>query len=150
MEELKKQRQTLQEERCLSSQLQTSVARVQFLESSTVARSIVSKQEARICDLENKLEFQRGQVKRFEVSPESDPLTASHFLLFLREDLYSLTEMQVEELSAVRQTLQADLETSIRRIVDLQAALEEVESSDESDTESVQTAVESFSRRKDL
>lgn len=43
--------------------------------------------------------------------------------------------MQVEELSAVRQTLQADLETSIRRIVDLQAALEEVESSDESDTE---------------
>lgn len=43
--------------------------------------------------------------------------------------------MQVEELSAVRQALQADLETSIRRIVDLQAALEEVESSDESDTE---------------
>jgi hypothetical protein len=24
-------------------------------------------QEARVCDLENKLEFQRGQVKRFEV-----------------------------------------------------------------------------------
>lgn len=46
-----------------------------------------------------------------------------------------LQEMQVEELSAVRQALQADLETSIRRIVDLQAALEEVESSDESDTE---------------
>lgn len=44
-------------------------------------------------------------------------------------------EMQVEELSAVRQTLQADLETSIRRIVDLQAALEEVESSDDSDAE---------------
>lgn len=43
--------------------------------------------------------------------------------------------MQVEELTAVRQTLQADLETSIRRIVDLQAALEEVESSDESETE---------------
>uniref|UniRef100_A0A8C2H325 Myosin motor domain-containing protein n=1 Tax=Cyprinus carpio TaxID=7962 RepID=A0A8C2H325_CYPCA len=64
--------------------------------------------------------------------------------------LICFQEMQVEELSAVRQTLQADLETSIRRIVDLQAALEEVESSDESDTESVQTAVESFSRRKDL
>lgn len=41
----------------------------------------------------------------------------------------------MEELTAVRQTLQADLETSIRRIVDLQAALEEVESSDESDAE---------------
>lgn len=48
-------------------QLQQSVSRVQFLESSTVGRSIVSKQEARVCDLENKLEFQRGQVKRFEV-----------------------------------------------------------------------------------
>lgn len=47
----------------------------------------------------------------------------------------SSQEMQVEELSAVRQTLQADLETSIRRIVDLQAALEEVESSDESEAE---------------
>ena len=48
-------------------QLQQNVARLQYLESSTVGRSIVSKQEARVCDLENKLEFQRGQVKRFEV-----------------------------------------------------------------------------------
>uniref|UniRef100_A0A672RB50 Unconventional myosin-XVIIIb-like n=1 Tax=Sinocyclocheilus grahami TaxID=75366 RepID=A0A672RB50_SINGR len=181
MEELKKQRQTLQKE------LQTSVARVQFLESSTVARSIVSKQEARICDLENKLEFQRGQVKRFEVlvlrlrdsvvrlgeeleqaaQAEARERENSRYYqqrladmklemddLSIREQESSRRrmelEMQVEELSAVRQTLQADLETSIRRIVDLQAALEEVESSDESDTESVQTAVESFSRRKDL
>ncbi|XP_026130318.1 unconventional myosin-XVIIIb-like isoform X1 [Carassius auratus] len=181
MEELKKQRQTLQEE------LQTSVVRVQFLESSTVARSIVSKQEARICDLENKLEFQRGQVKRFEVlvlrlrdsvvrlgeeleqaaQAEARERENSRYYqqrladmklemddLSVREQESSRRrmelEMQVEELSAVRQTLQADLETSIRRIVDLQAALEEVESSDESDTESVQTAVESFSRRKDL
>ena len=45
-----------------------------------------------------------------------------------------LQEKYVEELAAVRQTLQADLETSIRRIADLQAALEEVASSD-SDTE---------------
>ncbi|XP_043087441.1 unconventional myosin-XVIIIb-like [Puntigrus tetrazona] len=181
MEELKKQRRTLQEE------LQTSVARVQFLESSTVTRSIVSKQEARICDLENKLEFQRGQVKRFEVlvlrlrdsvvrlgeeleqaaQAEARERENSRYYqqrladmklemddLSIREQESSRRrielEMQVEELSAVRQTLQADLETSIRRIVDLQAALEEVESSDESDTESVQTAVESFSRRKDL
>lgn len=48
---------------------------------------------------------------------------------------FSVQEMKVEELSTVRQALQADLETSIRRIVDLQAALEEVESSDDSDTE---------------
>lgn len=167
MEELKKQRQTLQEG------LQTSVARVQFLESSTVARSIVSKQEARICDLENKLEFQRGQVKRFEVlvlrlrdsvvrlgeeleqaaEAEARERENSRYyqqrLADMRLEMDDLSvreqessrrrmelEMQVEELSAVRQTLQADLETSIRRIVDLQAALEEVESSDESDTES--------------
>uniref|UniRef100_A0AAY5L358 Myosin motor domain-containing protein n=1 Tax=Esox lucius TaxID=8010 RepID=A0AAY5L358_ESOLU len=61
LEEVKKERHRLQEE------LTASVARVQFLESSTVGRSIVSMQEARVCDLENKLEFQRGQVKRFEV-----------------------------------------------------------------------------------
>lgn len=45
-----------------------------------------------------------------------------------------LQEKYIEELAAVRQTLQTDLETSIRRIADLQAALEEVASSD-SDTE---------------
>lgn len=59
---------TLNVSSSVTVQLQQSVSRVQFLESSTVGRSIVSKQEARVCDLENKLEFQRGQVKRFEVS----------------------------------------------------------------------------------
>uniref|UniRef100_UPI003AACADF6 unconventional myosin-XVIIIb-like n=1 Tax=Centroberyx gerrardi TaxID=166262 RepID=UPI003AACADF6 len=181
LEEMKKQRQTLQEE------LQQSVSRVQFLESSTVGRSIVSKQEARVCDLENKLEFQRGQVKRFEVlvlrlrdsvvrlgeeleqsaQAEARERENSQYyqqrLQDMRLEMEDLTqreqdssrrrmelEMQVEELTAVRQTLQADLETSIRRIVDLQAALEEVESSDESDSESIQTAVESLTRKKDL
>ncbi|KAG8515066.1 Unconventional myosin-XVIIIb [Galemys pyrenaicus] len=51
-----------------------------------------------------------------------------------REEAPATTEKYVEELAAVRQTLQTDLETSIRRIADLQAALEEVASSD-SDTE---------------
>uniref|UniRef100_A0A3B4BD24 Myosin motor domain-containing protein n=1 Tax=Periophthalmus magnuspinnatus TaxID=409849 RepID=A0A3B4BD24_9GOBI len=168
LEEVKKQRQSLQEE------LQQSVSRVQFLESSTVGRSIVSKQEARVCDLENKLEFQRGQVKRFEVlvlrlrdsvvrlgeeleqsaqAEARERENARYYQQRLQdmrlemEDLIQREqdssrkrmelEMQVEELNAVRQALQADLETSIKRIVDLQAALEEVESSDESDTESV-------------
>ncbi|XP_035391296.1 unconventional myosin-XVIIIb-like isoform X2 [Electrophorus electricus] len=181
LEEVEKEKQRLQE------QLQMSVARVQFLESSTVARSIVSKQEAYVCDLENKLEFHRGQVKRFEVlvlrlrdsvvrlgeeleqSAQAEAREKEIALYYQQrladmklemEDLSSREqdssrrrmelEMQVEELSAVRQTLQADLETSIRRIADLQAALEEVESSDESETESVQTAVESFSRKRDL
>ncbi|XP_072310328.1 unconventional myosin-XVIIIb-like isoform X2 [Eucyclogobius newberryi] len=167
LEEVKKQRQSLQEE------LQQCVSRVQFLEASTVGRSIVSKQEARVCDLENKLEFQRGQVKRFEVlvlrlrdsvvrlgeeleqSSEAEARERENARYYQQrlqdmrmemEDLIQREqdssrkrmelEMQVEELNAVRQALQADLETSIRRIVDLQAALEEVESSDESDTES--------------
>uniref|UniRef100_A0A3Q2U147 Unconventional myosin-XVIIIb n=1 Tax=Fundulus heteroclitus TaxID=8078 RepID=A0A3Q2U147_FUNHE len=166
LEEVKKQRHSLQEE------LQQCVSRVQFLESSTVGRSIVSKQEARVCDLENKLEFQKGQVKRFEVlvlrlrdsvvrlgeeleqsaqTEARERENARYFqqrLLEMKLEMEELSqreqdssrrrmelEMQVEELSAVRQTLQADLETSIRRIVDLQAALEEVESSDDSETE---------------
>ncbi|KAF4082136.1 hypothetical protein AMELA_G00148240 [Ameiurus melas] len=181
LEEVKKERQSLQE------QLQSSAAHLQFLESSTVARSIVSKQEAHVCDLENKLEFQRGQVKRFEVlvlrlrdnvvkmgeeleqsaQAEARERENSHYyqqrLADMRLEMEDLSlkeqessrrrmelEMQVEELSAVRQTLQADLETSIRRIADLQAALEEVETSDESDTESVQTAVESISRKREM
>ncbi|TNM92062.1 hypothetical protein fugu_019074 [Takifugu bimaculatus] len=181
LEEVTKQRHSLQE------QLQQCVSRVQFLESSTVGRSIVSKQEARVCDLENKLEFQRGQVKRFEVlvlrlrdsvvrlgeeleqSAQAEARERENARYYqqrlqdMRLEMEDLTqreqesgrrrmelEMQVEELSAVRQTLQADLETSIRRIVDLQAALEEVESSDESDAESAQTAVESLTRKKDL
>ncbi|KAK6316196.1 hypothetical protein J4Q44_G00137200 [Coregonus suidteri] len=181
LEEVKKQRHTLQEE------LATSMARVQFLESSTVGRSIVSMQEARVCDLENKLEFQRGQVKRFEVlvlrlrdsvvrlgeeleqSAQTEVRERENSQYYqqrlhdMRHEVEDLSqreqdssrrcmelEMQVTELSAVRQTLQADLETSIHRIVDLQAALEEVESSDESDDESVATAVESFAKKIDL
>ncbi|KAL0183061.1 hypothetical protein M9458_022436, partial [Cirrhinus mrigala] len=65
--------------------------------------------------------------------PWRSSVTVAGYLIL--SGLICFQEMQVEELSAVRQTLQADLETSIRRIVDLQAALEEVESSDESDTE---------------
>ena len=47
----------------------------------------------------------------------------------------SVQEQQLAELAAVRQVLQADLGTSIRRIADLQAALEELRSSDDSDAE---------------
>lgn len=41
--------------------------RIEYLEQSTVDRAIVSRQEAVICDLENKTEFQKVQIKRFEV-----------------------------------------------------------------------------------
>lgn len=44
-----------------------------------MGRSIVSKQEARVCDLENKLEFQRGQVKRFEVRTCDSLALSAHY-----------------------------------------------------------------------
>ncbi|XP_062942930.1 unconventional myosin-XVIIIb isoform X2 [Cynocephalus volans] len=172
VEEAKKEKHKLQE------QLQVSQMRIEYLEQSTVDRAIVSRQEAIICDLENKTEFQKVQIKRFEVlvirlrdslikmgeelsraaTSESQQRENSQYyqrrLEELKADMEELVQREaeasrrcmelekyVEELAAVRQTLQTDLETSIRRIADLQAALEEVASSD-SDTESVQTAVD--------
>ncbi|XP_014642519.1 PREDICTED: unconventional myosin-XVIIIb [Ceratotherium simum simum] len=172
LEEAKHEKQKLQE------QLQVAQMRIEYLEQSTVDRAIVSRQEAIICDLENKTEFQKVQIKRFEVLvirlrdslikmgeelsqaavSESQQRESSQYyqrrLEELKADMELLVQREaeasrrclelekyVEELAAVRQTLQTDLETSIRRIADLQAALEEVASSD-SDTESVQTAVD--------
>ncbi|KAG3278378.1 myosin XVIIIB [Ictidomys tridecemlineatus] len=172
LEETKKEKHKLQE------QLQVAEMRVQYLEQSTVDRAIVSRQEAAICDLENKTEFQKVQIKRLEVlvirlrdslikmgedlsqaqASESKQRESSQYyqrrLEELKADMEELVQREaeasrrcmelekyVEELAAVRQTLQTDLETSIRRIADLQAALEEVASSD-SDAESVQTAVD--------
>lgn len=48
-------------------QLQVAQMRIEYLEQSTVDRAIVKRQEAVICDLENKTEFQKVQIKRFEV-----------------------------------------------------------------------------------
>ncbi|XP_054450403.1 unconventional myosin-XVIIIb [Pteronotus mesoamericanus] len=172
LEEAKKEKHKLQE------QLQVAQMRIEYLEKSTVDRAIVSRQEAVICDLENKTEFQKVQIKRFEVLvirlrdslikmgeelsqaavAESQQRESSQYyqrrLEELKLDMEELVQREaeasrrcmelekyVEELAAVRQTLQTDLETSIRRIADLQAALEEVASSD-SDTESVLTTVD--------
>lgn len=52
---------------CICPQLQAAQLRIEYLEQSTVDRAIVSRQEAVICDLENKTEFQKVQIKRFEV-----------------------------------------------------------------------------------
>ncbi|XP_066116369.1 unconventional myosin-XVIIIb [Saccopteryx bilineata] len=170
--------EAMKEKHKLQEQLQVAQLRIAYLEQSTVDRAIVSRQEAVICDLKNKTEFQKVQIKRFEVlvirlrdslikmgeelsqaaTAESQQRESSQYyqrrLEELKADMEELSEREaeasrrcmelekyVEELAAVRQTLQTDLETSIRRIADLQAALEEVVSSD-SDTESVQTAVD--------
>ncbi|XP_077776126.1 unconventional myosin-XVIIIb isoform X4 [Podarcis muralis] len=180
LEEMKKEKYGLQEK------LQVSQARVVYLEQSMVERSIVSRQEALICDLENKMEFQSVQIKRFEMlvlrlrdsvikmgeelekvkeGEAREREKTCYYQMRMEEMKADLSELaqreleatrrrvelekQVDELSAVRQTLQADLETSIRRIADLQVALEEVQSSDDSDRESVQTARESLSSRGD-
>ncbi|XP_015744230.1 unconventional myosin-XVIIIb [Python bivittatus] len=180
------QEEAKREKHALQEKLQAAQARLSYLEQAMVERSIVSRQEALICDLENKMEFQSVQIKRFEVlvlrlrdsvikvgeelerakeSEARERENAHYYRLRLEEMKADMSELaqreleasrkrvdlekQVDELSAVRQTLQADLETSIRRIADLQVALEEVQSSDESETESVQTARDSLNSRQE-
>ncbi|KAM9281004.1 unconventional myosin-XVIIIb [Morus bassanus] len=180
VEDVKKEKQSLQEK------LQAAQARVVCLEQCPAERSIVSRQEARIRDLESQLDFQAVQMKRFEVlvlrlrdsiikmgeelekAAESEAREKESTRYYQRRmeemkaDMDELVqrelessrrrvelEQQLAELAAVRQVLQADLGTSIRRIADLQVALEELRSSDESDTESVQTARESLCSRRE-
>ncbi|NXY73557.1 MY18B protein, partial [Glareola pratincola] len=180
VEDVKKEKQSLQEK------LQAAQARAARLEQCLPERAIVSRQEARIRDLESQLDFQAVQMKRFEVlvlrlrdsiikmgeelekAAESEAREKENTRYYQRRmeemkaDMDELVqrelessrrrvelEQQLAELAAVRQVLQADLGTSIRRIADLQVALEELRSSDESDGESVQTARESLSSRRE-
>ncbi|NXE52549.1 MY18B protein, partial [Casuarius casuarius] len=181
VEEVKKEKQSLQEK------LGAAEARLAQLGRSTVERALVGRQEARVCDLQNRLEFQGVQIRRFEVlvlrlrdsiikmgeelekAAESEARqkeNAKYYQMRMEEmkaDMNELVqrelessrrrmelETRVDELAAVRQALQADLETAIRRIADLQAALEEVRSGDESDADSVQTARESPCSRSEM
>ncbi|NXW16286.1 MY18B protein, partial [Circaetus pectoralis] len=180
VEDVKKEKQSLQEK------LHAAQARVARLEQCPAERSIISRQEARIRDLESQLDFQAVQMKRFEVlvlrlrdsiikmgeelekAAESEAREKESTRYYQRRmeemkaDMDELVqrelessrrrvelEQQLAELAAVRQVLQADLGTSIRRIADLQVALEELRSSDESDAESVQTAQESLCSRRE-
>ncbi|NXP74854.1 MY18A protein, partial [Ramphastos sulfuratus] len=60
LEEVNKEKQELQEK------LQGLQSQLEFLEQSMVDKSLVSRQEAKIRELENRLEFERTQVKRLE------------------------------------------------------------------------------------
>ncbi|XP_053518673.1 unconventional myosin-XVIIIa isoform X1 [Artibeus jamaicensis] len=60
LEESNKEKQELQEK------LQALQSQVEFLEQSMVDKSLVSRQEAKIRELETRLEFERTQVKRLE------------------------------------------------------------------------------------
>ncbi|XP_038669689.1 unconventional myosin-XVIIIb-like isoform X2 [Scyliorhinus canicula] len=165
LEEATKEKQSFEEK------LQIAQKRIDYMEHSMVERGIVSRQEAIICDLENKLEFQRAQLKRFETlvlrlrdnvmkmgedleqaaeTEARETETAKRFQQRVEEMKVEMDELvereqeasrrcmeltsQVESLMTIKQTLQADLETSIKRIADLQTVLEE-ESTDESDDE---------------
>uniref|UniRef100_A0A8C3P058 Myosin XVIIIB n=1 Tax=Cyanoderma ruficeps TaxID=181631 RepID=A0A8C3P058_9PASS len=180
VEDVKKEKQSLQEK------LQAAQARAAELEQSPAERSIVSRQEARIRDLESQLDFQAVQMKRFEVlvlrlrdsiiqmgeelekAAESEARERENSRYYQRRmeemkaDMDELVqrelessrrrmelEQQLAELAEVRQVLQADLGTSIRRIADLQVALEGLRDSDDSDAESVRTARESLCSRRD-
>ncbi|NXH60724.1 MY18A protein, partial [Rhabdornis inornatus] len=60
LEEVSKEKQELQEK------LQGLQSQMEFLEQSMVDKSLVSRQEAKIRELETRLEFERTQVKRLE------------------------------------------------------------------------------------
>ncbi|KAM7034501.1 unconventional myosin-XVIIIb [Acridotheres tristis] len=180
VEDVKKEKQSLQEK------LQAAQARAAQLEQCPAERSIVSRQEARIRDLESQLDFQAVQMKRFEVlvlrlrdsiiqmgeelekAAESEARERENTRYYQRRmeemkaDMDELVqrelessrrrmelEQQLAELAEVRQVLQADLGTSIRRIADLQVALEGLRDSDDSDADSVRTAKESLCSRRD-
>ncbi|NXW57660.1 MY18B protein, partial [Eurystomus gularis] len=182
VEDVKKEKQSLQE-KVIPPQ---SAAPRACLEQCPPERAIVSRQEARIRDLESQLDFQAVQMKRFEVlvlrlrdsiikmgeelekAAESEAREKENTRYYQRRmeemkaDMDELVqrelessrrrvelEQQLAELAAVRQVLQADLGTSIRRIADLQVALEELRSSDESDAESVRTTRESLCSRRE-
>ncbi|XP_064249123.1 unconventional myosin-XVIIIb [Passer domesticus] len=180
VEDVKKEKQSLQEK------LQAAQARAAQLEQCPAERAIVSRQEARIRDLESQLDFQAVQMKRFEVlvlrlrdsiiqmgeelekAAESEARERENTRYYQRRmeemkaDMDELVqrelessrrrmelEQQLAELAEVRQGLQADLGTSIRRIADLQVALEGLRDSDDSDADSARTARESLCSRRD-
>ncbi|NWH28374.1 MY18B protein, partial [Grus americana] len=177
VEDVKKEKQSLQEK------LQAAQARAARLEQCPAERSIVSRQEARIRDLESQLDFQAVQMKRFEVlvlrlrdsiikmgeelekaaeSEAREKESTRYYQRRMEEMKADMDELVQRELESSRRrvelvrggaarglVLQADLGTSIRRIADLQVALEELRSSDESDAESVQTARESLCSRRE-
>lgn len=47
--------------------MQALQSQLEFQEQSMVEKSLVSRQEAKIRELESKLEFEKTQVKRLEV-----------------------------------------------------------------------------------
>ncbi|KAM8818196.1 unconventional myosin-XVIIIa isoform 5-T5 [Rhynchonycteris naso] len=83
LEEANKEKQELQEK------LQALQSQKEFLEQSMVDKSLVSRQEAKIRELETRLEFERTQVKRLE-----------NLASRLKENMEKLTEERDQRIAA--------------------------------------------------
>ncbi|XP_066219737.1 unconventional myosin-XVIIIa isoform X17 [Saccopteryx leptura] len=83
LEEANKEKQELQEK------LQALQSQKEFLEQSMVDKSLVSRQEAKIRELETRLEFERTQVKRLESLAGR-----------LKENMEKLTEERDQRIAA--------------------------------------------------
>ncbi|XP_064533516.1 unconventional myosin-XVIIIa isoform X5 [Pseudopipra pipra] len=83
LEEVNKEKQELQEK------LQGLQSQLEFLEQSMVDKSLVSRQEAKIRELETRLEFERTQVKRLE-----------SLAMRLKENMEKLTEERDQRAAA--------------------------------------------------
>ncbi|TNN80782.1 Unconventional myosin-XVIIIa [Liparis tanakae] len=145
------------------AQMQALQSQLEFQEQSMVEKSLVSRQEAKIRELETKLEFEKTQVKRLEnlekLTEERDQRSSSENrekeqnkrqqrqIRDVKEEMGELAkkeaeasrkkhelEMDIESLEAANQSLQTDLKLAFKRIGDLQAAIEdEMESDDNED-----------------
>ncbi|XP_056415021.1 unconventional myosin-XVIIIa isoform X2 [Hyla sarda] len=83
LEEASKEKQEIQEK------LQGLQSQLEFLEQSMVDKSVVSRQEAKIRELETRLEFERTQVKRME-----------SLVTRLKENIDKLTEERDQRAAA--------------------------------------------------
>ncbi|KAM4797256.1 unconventional myosin-XVIIIa isoform 3-T3 [Rhinophrynus dorsalis] len=83
LEEASKEKQEIQEK------LQGLQSQLEFLEQSMVDKSVVSRQEAKIRELETRLEFERTQVKRME-----------SLVSRLKENMEKLTEERDQRAAA--------------------------------------------------
>ncbi|KAK2111482.1 Unconventional myosin-XVIIIa [Saguinus oedipus] len=96
LEEANKEKQELQEK------LQALQSQVEFLEQSMVDKSLVSRQEAKIRELETRLEFERTQVKRLEayLLCLSSPPAVQSLASRLKENMEKLTEERDQRIAA--------------------------------------------------
>ncbi|KAM8905213.1 unconventional myosin-XVIIIa isoform 10-T10 [Spinachia spinachia] len=81
--------ETLKEKQDVQEKMQALQSQLEFQEQSMVEKSLVSRQEARIRELETKLEFEKTQVKRLE-----------SLVARLKENLEKLTEERDQRSSS--------------------------------------------------